>query len=313
MNRFREDVYKGLEGKSKRLSSRYFYDDTGDQLFQQIMQLSEYYLPAAELEILKNYSFEIAEYLLRQASDFEIVELGAGDGSKTVLFLNQLKKSGLNFLYRPLDISGHILQKNREFICSAIPDLQIIPLRGDFFETLKQLERTKQSRLTMFMGSNIGNFEGEKATNFLKFISKESEERDLFLIAFDLKKDPNVILNAYNDKTGVTAKFNLNLLRRINRELGADFDTSAFYHYSTYNPVSGVASSYLISKNSQTVSFPDGRSFNFFIHEPIHTEVSCKFSKKGVEKLAESASLKVQKWWTDSRNYYGIALMKKVF
>lgn len=311
MDLFRKDVYKGLESQPKTLPSKYFYDAVGDQLFREIMRLPEYYLPVAELEILKTNSGKIAEYLLAKKNAFEILELGAGDGSKTLVFLQQLDESGLDFFYRPLDISGNILKKNHQFISASLPDIAMEGIEGDFFSTLGKLDRIKANRLTLFMGSNIGNFKPKEAVDFLSFVAAQSITGDLFLIAFDLKKDPEVILNAYQDERGVTAKFNLNLLKRINHELGADFDLSSFQHYPSYNPITGVTKSFLISKKTQTVHFPDGRSFDFKAYEAIHTEVSCKYDEEKIKYIADAAGINKIDWWKDSKGYYSLVLFEK--
>ena len=311
MDLFRKDVYKGLESQPKTLPSKYFYDAVGDQLFRQIMRMPEYYLPAAELEILKTYSGEIADYLLTDKESFEILELGAGDGTKTLVFLQQLNDKGLDFFYRPLDISGHILEKNQQFISASLSGISMQAIEGDFFNTLDSLDRLKESRLTMFMGSNIGNFKPKEAVKFLRFISEHSKSGDLFLIAFDLKKDPEIIINAYHDSQGITAKFNLNLLQRINNELGGDFDIASFKHYASYNPITGLTKSFLISKKAQTVHFSDGESFNFKAYEAIHTEVSCKFDEEKIEYMAGAAGLTKLDWWKDSKGYYSLVLLKK--
>ncbi|WP_373495936.1 L-histidine N(alpha)-methyltransferase, partial [Aquiflexum sp.] len=253
----------------KHLPSKYFYDEKGSRIFQEIMHMEEYYLPRCELEILNEKSRQIANEIYHK--EFDIIELGAGDGSKTLIFLEEVLKSDKKPTYIPMDISSDILEVNRRYIKAKLPELIVEPVAGDYLYTLKSLALNSKPRLVMFMGSNIGNFPGEKALEFIRLVNAYLNLGDYFLMGVDLKKNPQVIRDAYNDKGGVTRRFNLNLLERINRELGADFNIQAFEHYGVYNPLDGAALSFLVSMQEQDVHIAD-HTFHFDKYETIHTE-----------------------------------------
>jgi uncharacterized SAM-dependent methyltransferase len=193
---------------------------------------------------------------------------------------------------------------------ASIPDLPIEIVAGDYFDTIKMLKGRKLPRLIMFMGSNIGNFKDEKAIEFIQFVNSYLTEGDYFLMGVDLKKNPHVIRAAYNDKEGITKRFNLNLLERINRELQADFDLDAFEHYGVYNPNEGAALSFLVSLQDQVVAV-DGYKFQFERYETIHTEVSQKYSLKDLNRLAIQTGFSWYKHFTDSKGYYSLSLFRK--
>lgn len=305
---FLEDVLHGLSQPLKKLNSKYFYDEVGDKLFQQIMQLEEYYLPRCEREIIANKTPEIADVIRGSETNLDVVELGAGDGSKTVEMLDILQSKNFNLRYVPLDISAHILEVNQRNMQKKLPNLEVVPIVGDFFKTMDRIPGKHQRRLVLFMGSNIGNFELESAIGFLNALKLKLAVGDYLLVAFDLRKNPHTILKAYNDSKSITKKFNLNLLARINRELGADFNVEDFDHYPVYEPVLGVTSSYLVSLKKQTVQFPNGQRFDFHRDELIHMEISRKFSPAEIESLATSAGLKTVKHFLDSRAFYSLSL-----
>lgn len=311
MEQFRKDVIDGLGQSPKKLPSRYFYDVKGDTLFQQIMQLEEYYLPRCEMEIINEKSSEIAQSILAHTNHLEVIELGAGDGSKSVHLLKSFIEKNLNTVYRPLDISSNILVENSHYIHQKIPDIQIIPEAGNYFETYPKLTKLVPNRLVLFLGSNIGNFTLDEADEFIKLIGNKFETNDYLLIAFDLVKNPRKILAAYDDSKGVTANFNLNLLTRINNELGANFVLENFIHYPYYNPQNGITYSYLLSTIQQSVQLDSGDVFKFEKHEPIQTEISKKYYKHEVEYLAKNSGLALDKWFYDSEEQYAIVLMRK--
>ncbi len=307
-NSFLNDVVLGLSDPQKHLPSKYFYDEKGSRIFQEIMHMEEYYLPGCEMEILKEQSQNIAKDIAHE--EFEIIELGAGDGSKTSVFLEGLLKTGKKITYIPLDISSDILKVNQQLLKEKYPDLPVKPIPGDYFYTIKKLDSNSKPRLVMFMGSNIGNFPGEKAIEFIRFVNNYLNPGDYFLMGVDLKKNPHTIRAAYNDKEGITKRFNLNLLERINRELSADFDLGAFEHYGVYNPKDGAALSFLISLEDQEVTIGE-RSFSFEKHETIHTEVSQKYSLKELDQLANLTDFSWERHFTDSKEYYSLSLFRK--
>jgi len=301
---FAKDVIKGLSANPKSLPSKYFYDEKGDKLFQRIMRMPEYYLTDCEFEILDRHK---EKFLQIFGSDhFELIELGAGDGMKTKLLLEHFVAQGADFSYCPIDISGHILANLEADVHRRWPTLDIRPLRGDYFEMLDTMRRESAHRkVLLFMGANIGNMEVAAAKSFLAELRQHMDKEDLLVIGFDLKKDPQVILDAYNDAAGITAEFNLNLLYRINRELGANFQLPQFKHWETYNPHTGAARSFLISLQEQEVYFSDlDRYFSFAAWEPISVELSQKFSLKEVEAMAAETGFERIQHFQDKRSYF---------
>jgi len=304
MEEFLTHVKEGLSKSPKKLSSRYFYDDKGSGLFQQIMQMDEYYLPRCEMQIIENQSESIAKDISANHSSLQIVELGAGDGTKTKHLLRQFSGHFKQLEYVAMDISPNILAVNKDEIKSGVKSLNHISIAGNYFETYKKLDRARHGRLVMFLGANIGNFPNADAITFFEFIKKGLTPGDYFLVAFDMVKHPRKILKAYDDSRGITGQFNLNLLERINRELGADFDISNFEHFPFYNPVTGITSSHIISLKKQTVKFKDGFTVTFDAYEAIHTEISKKFFLSDIEEIAGKSKMKItQTYYDDNREY----------
>ncbi len=303
---FAKEVLEGLTASSKHLSSKYFYDERGDELFQQIMALDSYYLTRAEYQIFEKQATEIIELISKQSGSFQLLEFGAGDGTKTKVLLRAFLKAGLDFRYCPIDISENVLQGLTDSLHEELPQLKVEALHGDYFQVLNSSNKQSDERkVVMFLGSNIGNFGIDKAQQFLRSMSDNLHSGDLLLIGIDLKKDPRVILQAYNDPEGVTSAFNLNLLTRINRELSADFDLGAFSHYASYNPQNGECRSYLLSKKDQQVYFEDmDLTIDFKAWEEVHMEISKKYSLSEIEELADRSGFKVVKHLTDDRNYF---------
>lgn len=302
---FEEDCYMGLTSYPKYLLSKYIYDQKGDKLFQDIMNLPEYYLTNCEYDILQKHSPGIAEHMAGPEG-FDLIELGAGDGRKTKLLLQHLVENEVNFNYLPVDISQNALDELEVSLKTEIPDVKVKTQQGTYFQTLEKLANySSRKKVIMMLGSNIGNLLHKDAINFLKNISGAMNEEDMLFMGFDQKKDPKVILAAYNDPTGVTAAFNKNHLLRINGELGGNFDTDAFLHWETYDPESGTARSFLVSKIEQTVVIDAlGLEVHFDKWETIHTEISQKYDDQTVSWLAREANLKPVEFFTDERNYY---------
>ena len=303
---FLKDTINGLSSTPKTLSSRYFYDAIGDGIFQEIMQMEEYYLPACELEIIQHKTSKIAEELTSKKID--VIELGAGDGSKTVHLLKGLIGAGKEITYIPLDISSNVLKINKLHIEKQLPELQVEPIAGDYFETMKALKGRRNAKLILFMGSNIGNFKDENAVEFLKLVKSYMTDGDALLLGVDLKKNPKTILAAYNDEAGITKRFNLNLLARMNRELGADFIVENFDHYAFYDPASGTSYSYIVSLKNQTVEIADA-SIVFEKNECIHTEVSQKYNLADLENLSQQAGFGKFTPFLDSKAWFCLGLM----
>jgi L-histidine Nalpha-methyltransferase len=311
-NTFAEDILEGLSADPKFLSSKYFYDDEGSRLFQEIMKLPEYYLTRSEHEILSKQTEEIFKAFEAGETEFDLIELGAGDGLKTSVLVEYFLKQNAGFRFIPIDISSEALSVLTEKFSKKFPELDITPEQGDYFKTLKTFsEKSDKKKIILFLGSNIGNFSEEQALHFFRDLRRVMNERDLLFIGFDLHKNPKTILNAYDDSLGVTAKFNLNLLKRINRELGADFNIEEFSHYASYHPLERAARSFLISQKDQTVEIKSlGKTFEFKKWEPIYMEVSQKYGVKMIEKLAAESGFTVAENFFDENKFYLDSLWK---
>jgi L-histidine N-alpha-methyltransferase len=311
---FSRDIDNGLSAHPKTLSSKYFYDQAGDKLFQTIMALDEYYLTRSEFEIFDSQKELILKEFLGPDESFNLIELGAGDGTKTKVLLKHFVENGVDFCYYPIDISGNVLKILSNDLKKALPQLKVNTIEGDYFDALSKLNQShNQKEVVLLLGSNIGNFSNEGTKTFLSKLSENLSKGDLLLIGFDLMKDPQVILNAYNDKLGVTEAFNLNVLNRINNELGANFDLEAFKHFPTYNPINGETKSYLISIKEQEVYVESlGKTFSFNAWEAIHTEVSQKYSMAMIEEFAKDSGFKITYNFTDKDNYFVDSLWEKL-
>jgi dimethylhistidine N-methyltransferase len=302
---FALDVEKGLSAPQKYLSSSFFYDEEGSIIFQQIMDLPEYYLTRCEAEILTTHRQSLLE-VFNTKTGFDLLELGAGDGSKTTILLEHFLKQGADFSYGAIDISPSAVAGLEAQLKTQFPTLCLQMVADDYFSGLKQLQLTaKRRKVVLFMGSTVGNFKPKAAIAFLKQLRPYMNEGDLFCIGFDLKKQPKMILDAYNDAQGVTAEFNYNLLRRMNEELKADFNVEQFEHAPIYHPQNGCAESYLVSKVNQNVYIGAlDKTFSFKAWEAIHTEVSYKYALHDMEEIAKAAGFVVKKCFFDRKQYF---------
>jgi dimethylhistidine N-methyltransferase len=307
---FKLDVETGLAASPKFLMSKYLYDDKGSDLFRQIMDLPEYYLTRAELEIFTEKSDEIIEDIGSKA--FNIIELGAGDGYKTKEFLRTLVKKNIAANYYPVDISQEALDQLMVNIEGIFPNECIELHNGDYFIELEKVYSSDVMEVIFFLGSNIGNYSSEKAIELLELIGEKIKPGDIILLGVDLKKEPHRVASAYNDAQGVTRDFNINLLARINRELEANFDLAEFEFYSHYDPVSGEVRSYLVSLKVQEVTVKAlNRVFKFNKNELIHTELSKKYSLDDIAKLAEASGYDLDNYILDSNEYFAECILKK--
>src|SRR5690606_167622 len=315
MNKFYEDVKYGLSSNPKRLYSKYFYDKIGDALFQQLMHSPDYYLSKCELEILQLHSASIGRDINKEFDEFDLVELGAGDASKSIFLLQALLDNGSDFTYYPVDISQNVSELLEAKLPKLLPSIKIKGLNGEYIAMLEQLAKHgSKPKLILFLGSNIGNMNLDEAALFCEKVRKLMNPGDLFFIGFDLKKEPFTILTAYNDSAGLTRDFNLNLLRRINKELSGNFDLDAFYHYPSYDPISGACKSHLISEKDQVVTIGEGAdkfSIQFKQHEAVFMEISKKYSIEGIEKLALNTGFKITNHFLDSKKWFADSLWKK--
>ncbi|WP_116125264.1 L-histidine N(alpha)-methyltransferase [Lewinella sp. IMCC34183] len=297
---FARDVLQGLSADTPELNSKWFYDARGNALFKQIMQMPEYYLTEAEADIYRNCAAELLQAIGK--GTFDLIELGAGDGSKTQLLIERFLADGATFSYRPIDLSATALAEVRELIELRWPTLDFEPLEADYFEALDRLGKSNagRRRLLLFPGANIGNFTPGDAVALLGRIRSFLKPGDMLLTGFDLKKDPARILAAYNDAAGHTANFNLNILRRINRELGGNFDLSCWRHWETYSPDTGAARSFLVPTEDQKVTINTiNRSFNFRAWQAIRVEVSQKYSLREIEGMADAAGFNFVRHFQD--------------
>lgn len=312
ISNFEKEVAEGLSAYPKYLSSKYFYDAAGDKLFQDIMAMPTYYLTDAEFEIFETQKTAIVEAFSHDKG-FELIELGAGDGKKTKILLQELVNQQKDFVYLPIDISQNVLNGLKASVNIQIPTVNIKPQQGSYFEVLGQLSQyNSRKKVIMVLGSNIGNLLHPKAIDFLSNIQEAMSTDDLLFMGFDQKKNPQTILDAYNDETGITAAFNKNILHRINRELDANFNVDHFKHWEVYDPESGTAKSYLVSKQEQTVEINKlDLSIHFMPWESIHTEISQKYDDQIVSWLAEESGLKITDQFTDSNAYYKNYIFKK--
>lgn len=309
---FLRDVLKGLRAPQKFLESKYFYDGRGDELFQHIMHCPEYYPTDCEFEILSEKTGEIIDQLLRQNKSFDIVELGAGDALKSTFLLRYLQQKNVEFTYYPIDISANVISLLEDQMPQRLPGLSMRGLHGEYFEMLKAAgEISKRPKLVLFLGGNIGNMFPEDAKRFCVKLREHLNPGDMLLIGFDLKKDPRVILKAYNDVQGFTRAFNLNLLNRINNELDANFEIDQFEHYPTYDPETGACKSYLVSLRDQHVCIgPDQVRIDFKENECIHMEISQKYTVKQTDLMAITAGFTPMAHFCDSRKWYIDAIWK---
>jgi L-histidine Nalpha-methyltransferase len=306
------DLISGLFAKNKYISSKYFYDEAGSQLFKQITDLPEYYPTRCESEILEKYKNQIFSFL--SDSEFDVIELGSGDGRKTKILLKEFLNKQSRFKYIPIDISGGSIRELEEKFRQELPGLKFSGIEGDYFNGLNYLcELSAKKRLILFLGSNIGNYTPIEAGLFLSKLHKSLNPGDFALIGFDLLKDEPVLKNAYSDAAGVTAKFNLNLLSRINREFDADFELSGFEHYAYYEPVSRTMKSYLLSKKEQIVNIAGiDQQIVFKYMEPIYTEDSRKFDLQEIIEITADAGFEMCRYFLDEKGYFCDALVKRI-
>jgi dimethylhistidine N-methyltransferase len=303
-----EDVRKGLSAQPKRFLPKYFYDELGSQLFEAICLLPEYYLTRAENEILQRYSDEIVAAVDGQKT---LVEMGSGSASKTRLVIEALLRLQPELLFMPVDISATALESSSRILLQSYPQLTIEAYAADYFAGLAELGKKPRARtLALFLGSNISNFDLEEALRFLRAMRNVLQKGDALLLGADLKKDPAVLEAAYNDALGVTSAFNLNVLARINRELGGTFDLRAFRHQAFYNEVAGRIEIYIQSLASQQVRIEKlDLTVDFAEGELIHTENSYKYDTTGIEKLAENTGFKLSRTWLDSQERFSSNLL----
>lgn len=310
--RFAADLIAGLSKTPKTLSSKYFYDGEGSRLFQQIMELPEYYLTRTETHIFETQKKEIIYRCNQDRTPFNLVDLGAGDAAKTKILIKELTEQRVPFTYTPIDISEDALQHLNASLKIAFPGLPVQTVASEYFDGLEWLKKSQQDRkVILFLGSNIGNFESNAIRVFGRQLRKFLMPGDQILMGFDLQKDPLLIRQAYDDAAGVTAAFNFNLLHRINQEFNGNIEVANFQHFAEYNPVTGDMKSYLICKTGQKINLKSiPYTFTLEPWEAIHTETSHKFTLKEIEKLASQTGLLIEDVFTDEKHYFADVLFK---
>lgn len=305
MSTFLEDTLRGLQSTAKFLDSKYFYNEAGDNIFQEIMFCPEYYLTRCELEIFMEQSGALSQALTSHLSEFDVIELGPGDALKSKFLLKQLMNDNSHdFTFYPIDISSNVIANLQQTLPEYIPGINIQGLTGDYFTALKKVvSSSAKNKMVMFLGSNIGNMPPDRMELFFRSFRNLLSAGDMVLIGFDLKKDPHITLDAYNDKAGITKRLNLNLLKRINEELNADFNLEHFEHYPVYDPGTGTCRSYLISVKEQHVHI--GKEvIPFRKYEEIHMETSHKFLVSQTDELAAASGFEPLHHFFDCKKYF---------
>lgn len=312
-NNFLNDVDKGLSSTPKYLLSKYFYDKKGDALFVDIMKMPEYYLTRAEFDIFKNQTQNIIKALqLNKNTFFELIELGAGDGTKTKELLKVLDTENYDFNYVPIDISQNALDQLKQRVNKELPNVKTTTKQGDYFNVLASLKQSNHRKIILFLGSNLGNLSDVQAEDFLYKLSDSLRPNDKVLLGLDIIKSRDIVLPAYNDSQGITKRFNLNLLDRINNELGADFDTNAFIHQPEYTEEEGIARSYIVSTTNQNVTVKSlNKTFHFMEGERVHTETSRKYNDTILNSYLKNTSLQVIDKLMDSNTYFADFILDK--
>jgi L-histidine N-alpha-methyltransferase len=298
------ELRRGLGSAPKEISPRWFYDERGSLLFEEITRLPEYYPTRREREILTRRADEVARLSRAQV----LVELGSGSSEKTRLLLEALRGEGTLRSYVPFDLSEPMLRASAPAIARDFPGLSVHAVVGDFERHLRGVPRTGR-RMVAFLGGTIGNLPPGPRARFLADVARGLDPGETFLLGTDLVKEPERLHAAYNDSAGVTAQFNLNVLKVLNRELGADFDPTAFRHHAWFDPVNAWIEMLLVSTRAQRVRVPGlGMAVSFEQGEAIRTELSCKFRREQVEQELAAAGFTLLEWWTDDGSDFALSL-----
>jgi len=306
------EVRRGLLKRPRSLVPWMFYDAQGSRLFERITTLPEYYPTRTERDIFENHAEAIvAAACSRNSRPVRLLELGAGTATKTAILLNAMTRVRTEVTYVPVDVSSSALEEACDSIACLLPDVQIQPMVANYVADPPRLEWFEGNTLAMYIGSSIGNFLPEEARAILRNLRSELRPGDGLLLGTDLVKDEATLVQAYDDKDGVTAAFNLNILHRINRELGADFDTCCFRHRARWNRAESRIEMHLESTRDQRVDIPAAQvGVQFAAFESIHTENSYKFTRAGIRGLLEDSGFCVEGAWTDGRGWYAVTLAR---
>ncbi len=307
-----DEVLDGLARTQKELSSKYFYDHRGSELFERITQLPEYYLSRTEEALLEKW---VPEWV-RELRPRTLVELGAGSARKTRTLLDAMTRAGSGQLFVPVDVSGDFLRNTVHQVRREYPDFSVEPVIADITEPIRFDDALPAPTLVVLLGSTIGNFPDDSGIRLLSSARSFMREGDRLLMGADLRpsegKPVTVIESAYNDEEGVTAEFNLNVLRVLNRELGTDFELGGFRHVAFYDEQRGRIEMHLESQARQVVHFPDGPEIGFAPGETIRTEFSCKYDKETVADLYRASDLALDRWVQDPEDRFSVSLARPV-
>jgi len=302
------EVWEGLQDEQKHVSSRFFYDHRGSELFEEITELEEYYPTRTETTLLRRY----AAAIIKTTSPLSILELGAGSARKTRILLDALESVGGTGHFLPQDVSRSFLRDTADTLREEYPWLDVTALVGDLREPVPLPEAMERPLLVCFLGSTLGNFSDAQALGVLANISQVLEEGDHFLLGLDMRpggrKSRDELEAAYNDSRGVTAEFNLNALRVLNRQVGTDFDIDAFRHRAFYDEIFGRVEMHLVAEAPVTVRVPGFGSVEFEAGETVRTELSCKYDRPSAESMLEQAGLAITDWITDEHDRYALAI-----
>lgn len=306
---FARDVAQGLAAPQKTLPAKYFYDERGSQLYEQLCTLPEYYPYRAERDILVTYAPEIYAAI----GHVPLVEFGSGNAAKTRYLLTAYERAGRPFLYCPVDISRTALEESAQKLLAEYAHLSIYAIHADFAGNPGVIQALRlEKKALAFFGSNLGNFTREESLDFLQGMAALMGPEDVFLLGVDLKKSLMLLLPAYDDAQGVTAAFNLNLLHRMNRELGANFHVPAFAHLALYNEEHGRIEMHLRSRWAQHVTIATtAQTISFAAGETIHTENSYKYSIEDIHALGRHAGLTLSRTWFDRQHYFVLGLFRR--
>jgi L-histidine N-alpha-methyltransferase len=299
------DVREGLSKTPKELPSKYFYDERGSELFERITALPEYYLTRAERSLLE----QKIPALIARLEPNSLVELGAGSASKTRIILDAMRSRGSAKCYVPIDVSAEFLKSTAALLRSEYPEMEILPVVSDITAPFT-LPKLAEPVLIAFLGSTIGNFDRSSAVTLLSHVATLMKPGDSFLLGADLRKDRAILHAAYNDSAGVTAAFNLNLLARLNRELGANFPLELFEHRAFYSTDEHRIEMHLIARSDLTVAIPGAGTFEFVQGESVRTELSHKYDKKTIQEILNSSGMKLLEWITDERSDFALVVAR---
>ncbi|UCE95066.1 MAG: L-histidine N(alpha)-methyltransferase [Flavobacteriaceae bacterium] len=313
IEQFKKDVVNGLGQTPKSIPSKYFYDALGDALFIKIMNMPEYYPTKAELEIFREKNDEMIQALsMEKDVFFELIELGAGNGTKTKHLLNNLLQKGYDFSYLPIDISSTALDDLEYKLEHEFPGLDVRKMHGDYFNVLETLKTNNHPKVILFLGSNIGNLTDENSAKFIYQIGANLKPNDKLILGVDLIKSEDLVRPAYDDPHGITKDFNLNLLTRINKELGGRFDVSKFDHVPEYYMNEGIARSYLVSSTDQEIRIEGlDRSFSFEKGERIQTEISRKYNDEIMKNILRETDFRIVSKLTDQKGYFADFILNR--